>query len=240
MAFNAQQVKRMRVAVLIAVGAIVVVIAVVVFSGAFAGSGTAGGAGASDTDTTQPATDTAYDGAATSGDDATTSDEHDMSHVDATYSATVEQLQAQFDADPSNPSALLQLANGYFDWGVAALDVVVGDEDQAHVTDLFNQAIARYDDYLEANPDSKSVQVDRAISIFYTGETDRAIEELEDFVAADDSFGPAWANLGMFYESAGRTDEARDAYERAIEADSSDAYGVKAYAEQRLEALGDA
>lgn len=231
MAFDAQQTRRAQVIVLAAAAVIVVAIAAVVFSGALtqgAANGTA--------DSTSQAADGAADGSSQAAEQAV-SNEHDMTHVDANYASVVEQLQAQYDSDPSNPSALLQLANGYFDWGVAARDVVATDEDDAHVVDLFNQAIARYDDYLEQNPDSKSVEVDRAISIFYAGDRDRAIAELESFTAEDGSFGPAWANLGMFYETEGRTDEAIAAYERAIESDSSDAYGVKDYAQQHLDAL---
>lgn len=231
MAFDAQQTRRAQVIVLAAAAVIVVAIAAVVFSGALtpgAANGTA--------DSTSQAADGAADGSSQAAGQAVSS-EHDMTHVDANYASVVEQLQAQYDSDPSNPSALLQLANGYFDWGVAARGVGATDEDDAHVVDLFNQAIARYDDYLEQNPDSKSVEVDRAISIFYAGDRDRAIAELESFTAADGSFGPAWANLGMFYETEGRTDEAIAAYERAIESDSSDAYGVKDYAQQHLDAL---
>lgn len=231
MAFDAQQTRRAQVIVLAATAVIVVAIAAVVFSGALtpgAANGTA--------DSTSQVADGAADGSSQAAGQAVSS-EHDMTHVDANYASVIEQLQAQYDSDPSNPSALLQLANGYFDWGVAARGVGATDEDDAHVVDLFNRAIARYDDYLEQNPDSKSVEVDRAISIFYAGDRDRAIAELESFTAADGSFGPAWANLGMFYETEGRTDEAIAAYERAIESDSSDAYGVKDYAQQHLDAL---
>ena len=41
----------------------------------------------------------------------------------------------------------------------------------------------------------------------------------------------------MFYESAGRTDDAKAAYQKAIDADPDDAYQVKTYAQQRLTAL---
>lgn len=229
MAFSAQQTKRMQVVIVAAIAIVVAVIAFVVLSGAFAPRSV------NDADADAAQASTSAD-ATVSG----TSDEHDMSHVDANYTSTIEQLQAQYDADPTNPSTLLQLANGYFDWGAAAQQVAATDEDSRHVVDLFNQAIARYDDYLEDNPGSKSVEVDRAICIFYTGDVDRAISTLEEFVAQDDTFGPAWANLGMFYESEERIDDARAAYEHAIETDPDDAYGVLTYAQQRLDALNGA
>lgn len=225
MAFNAQQTKRAQAVIVAAVLVIVVAVAAVVLSGVVAPA----------TPEAQQTVSGQQGSSEVSSD--TVSEEHDMSHVDAQYQTTVDNLRKQYDADPTNPSALLNLANGYFDWGVSALDVVQSDEDQAHVIDLFSNAISRYDDYLADNPGSKSVEVDRAIAIFYTGDTDRAIAELEEFTASDDSFGPAWANLGMFYENAGRTDDARAAYEKAVSCDPDDAFGVKTYAQQRLDAL---
>ena len=109
-----------------------------------------------------------------------------------------------------------------------------GDEDQQHAIDLFKQAISYYDTYIERNPGSKSAEVDRAICVFYSGDHTAAIAALEDFVAGDSTFGPAWANLGMFYENEGRIDDAKDAYNKAIEADPEDTYQVKTYAQQRL------
>ena len=56
----------------------------------------------------------------------------------------------------------------------------------------------------------------------------------------DDSFAPAWANLGMFYESHGDTAKAKKAYRAAIDAaEQDDTYGVKDYAQQRLDALNE-
>lgn len=229
MAFDGQQTRRARVAVAVAALAIAAAVGVAAVSGVFSGSG-------APSDGDAGSAKAASSGGADAAQGAT-SDEHDMSHVDLTYRTTLDQLEGQYEADPSNPSALLNLANGYFDWGVAAMGVAADDEDAGHVADLFNHAIERYDEYLEANPGSKSVEVDRAISIFYAGDADRAIATLEEFTAADDSFGPAWANLGMFYESAGRAQDARAAYERAVACDPDDAYGVRTYAQQRLDAL---
>ena len=38
----------------------------------------------------------------------------------------------------------------------------------------------------------------------------------------------------MFYENEGRIDDAKDAYNKAVEADPEDTYQVKTYAQQRL------
>ena len=128
---------------------------------------------------------------------------------------------------------------GNIDWGVAALNHATYDDDRAHATELLEQAIGYYDEYLADNAGAKSALVDRAICVFYTGDHASAIAALEDLTQnVDPGFAPAWANLGMFYENDGRTDDARQAYETAIEAaGDADAYGVRDYAQGRLDAL---
>ena len=231
MAFNAQQTGRARVAIVIAALVVVAVIAVVLVLQLVAPqSGTS----------SQAASDATQADAAGSdvGSGASAEDEDVMETVDAQYGTAAQTLRTQYEADPSNPSALLNLANGYFDWGVAALNHASGTEDEAHAREIFTRAIEYYDEYLDGNPDSKSVVVDRAICVFYTGEHEEAISALEDLLAEDDTFAPAWANLGMFYENDGRVEDAATAYQRAIDvAGDDDAYNVVDYAQQRLDAL---
>lgn len=222
MAFNTQQASRARAAVLIAALVIVAGLAAFVVMGGLAPA-TSGDAAADSASTTSSA-------------DAAEA----METVDAQYGTAAQALLAQYEQDPTNPTTLLNVANGYFDWGVAALNHATDDEGSVHATELLNQAVGYYDDYLADNPEAKSAIVDRAICVFYAGDHAAAIEALEDLVQnTDPGFAPAWANLGMFLESEGRTDEARDAYETAIEAaGEADAYGVRDYAQGRLDALG--
>lgn len=260
MAFNTKQTKKAQVIIVFVLLIAVILLAASVLSGAFKGSGTgsastqqagsSASSGASSTDgSTGTSSGSSASGTGTGTSTGTSSSSSaagsssgsnqltTMESVNAQYGQAQKTLQAQYDADPSNPDALLKLANGYFDWGVQAMNAAKTDDDKAHVTDLFNNAIKNYDAYLQKNPDSKSVQVDRAISIFYTGDHAKAIQTLEDFVKGDAKFGPAWANLGMFYENDGRKDDAKKAYENALEADPDNTYGVKTYAQQRLDNL---
>lgn len=236
MAFNSEQKKRTQAGVVIAVLVLAIILLVVVLTGALTPKASSSSTGSAETSTSARA-GSSDSSSSTSASASTSSSIDSIDDVDTMYGAAAEQLKSQYEQDTSNPSALLNLANGYFDWGAAAMEYSESDDDAEHVTDLFTQAIAYYDQYLEANPDSKSVEVDRAICVFYSGDTEGAIADLEQFTAEDDSFGPAWANLGMFYENAGETDKAKAAYEKAVETDPDDTYQVKTYAEQRLAAL---
>ena len=236
MAFDASQARRMRTAIVVVALLAVAIVAVVVVLGFVRpaaqtdATGTVAAASGTDADASSDA----------SGADASDADAADaLETVDAQYGTATNRLLTQYQADPSNPSALLDLANGYFDWGVAALNHATTTEGHSHATDLLTDAIGYYDTYLAENPGAKSVTVDRAICLFYTGDTAGAIAALEDLVTNEDAaFAPAWANLGMFYEAEDRTADAERAYEQAIEAaGDDDAYNVKDYAQGRLDAL---
>ncbi len=223
MAFDTRQASRVRAAIVIVVLVAVAALAVAVVTGAFSSAPASDG---SDQEASSTSASGAQDGSA-------------MDQIDAQYGTAAQSLLTQYDADPSNPSALLNLANGYFDWGVAALNHAGGDADEAHARELLSDAIGYYDTYLDENPGAKSATVDRAICLFYTGDADRAVAELQDLVSEDPTFAPAWANLGMFYESQGSTEKAADAYQKAIDATADeDPYGVRSYAEERLSAIG--
>ena len=225
MAFSDQQAGRARAIVLIVALIVVAALAVAVVSGVFSPAAQSGGQSGQEQAISTDGSETLADGSA-------------MESIDAQYGTAAQQLASQYEADPTNPSALLNLANGYFDWGVAAMNHAASDEDSAHARELLARAVEYYDTYLADNPGAKSATVDRAICVFYAGDTDQAIEALEALISDDPSFAPAWANLGMFYESQGSTEKAVDAYRRAIEASAEDdAYNVGSYAQERLDAL---
>lgn len=225
MAFDAKQTQRARAVVVIVALAAVLGLAAVVLSGALTPKAPA----------PSPSPAASQKGGAQGA--ASPEQEHSMKDVDMQYGTMVKQLKSQHDANPQDPSSLLNLANGYFDWGMAAMGHAKTDDDRAHTAELFQDAVGAYDAYLDAAPGSKTAFVDRSICIFYGGDHARAISELEGFVKKDDTFGPAWANLGMFYEAELRVDDARRAYEKAVETDHDDAFQVKTFAEQHLSQL---
>ena len=245
MAFDTQQTKRTQAVIVVVALVLVIILAAVVLSGAFtpkASTAPAADAGSSQQAATQAepqqSAESTDAGAGTAS--GTTTDTNGntlstMDEVNATYGTAEHNLQATYDADSNNPVALLNLANGYFDWGDAAQSVAKTDDERQHARDLFTKAIELYDQYLEGNPNSNSVIVDRAIAIFYAGDHKKAISELEQFTTENDSFAQAWANLGMFYETDGQADKAKSAYQKAV--DTATDSNVKTYAQEHLNAL---
>lgn len=173
----------------------------------------------------------ASQGEATQGGSVSMPEGHPQVEVDEDGNAVVSEGGTTTTSDP------LTLANNYFDMGMSAMASATDAEGQSQAAELFTQAIAHYDEYL-AEHASASAEVDRAICVFYAGDHEGAIADLEAFTKRDATFAPAWANLGMFYESHGDESKAIDAYEKAIAAaEKDDTYGVKDYAQQHLDAL---
>lgn len=141
--------------------------------------------------------------------------------------------------DAASEDDPLTRANNFFDMGMAAMESAQDEESKQQAAGLFAQAVEYYDEYL-ATASSSSAEVDRAICVFYSGDHEGAIADLEALVKRDSTFAPAWANLGMFYESHGDTAKAKKAYQQALDAaKKEDTYGVKDYAQQRLDALSE-
>lgn len=159
---------------------------------------------------------------------------HPEVDVDEEGNATVSEGGSD---ESSTEDEVLARANNLFDMGMAALESAEDDEARQRAAELFAQAVESYDEYLETTS-SPSAEVDRAICVFYSGDHEGAIADLESFVERDGTFAPAWANLGMFYEAHGDTDKAVSAYRSALDAaEKEDTYGVGDYARQRLDAL---
>lgn len=157
----------------------------------------------------------------------------DKADGDAAATAGTDADDAASEDDP------LTRANNFFDMGMAAMESAQDEESQQQAAGLFAQAVEYYDEYL-ATASSSSAEVDRAICVFYSGDHEGAIADLEALVKRDSTFAPAWANLGMFYESHGDTAKAKKAYQQALDAaKKEDTYGVKDYAQQRLDALSE-
>ncbi len=167
--------------------------------------------------------------------DATDSDA-EYASTDETYKSAVASLEEKYAADKTNLATLLNLGQKYMTWGVSVTYVATTDASTSHANELLEKARAYYAEYL-AIKDSNAVKVDRALCKYYEEDTTAATAELEALTTEAPDYGPAWANLGVLYEAASRTDDAKAAYNKAIETDASDEYGAKSYAETRISSI---
>lgn len=162
--------------------------------------------------------------------------EYTVETMDENYQGIVDDLEAKVAENPDDTDSLLQLGSYYSSWGTSVLMLAQNDDDVTHGNDLLDKAVERYDDYL-GHEDSSDVRVSRALCLYYQGKTDEATTSLEEATTAFPDYAPGWETLGVLYESTGRIDEAKAAYEKAIELDPDDEAGAKSAAEQRLSAL---
>lgn len=162
--------------------------------------------------------------------------EYNVDYVDSQYESTVADLESKVEADPSDTDSLLSLAQNCASWGRMVGMLAQTDDERSHGTELLQRALGYYDQYLELS-DTPEARTERALCEYYLGETDQAVADLEAVTQASPDYAPAWADLGMLYESQGSTDQAVAAYEQAVEKDPDDEAGAKSYAEGRLESL---
>ena len=172
--------------------------------------------------------------------ETTTEDESsklsDMERIDANYHAVVDPLEAKLEKDPKDLASLLNLGKNYVSWASEASSYASDEEGQEHVSDLYDKAMDYFDRYLELNDDN-AVRVNRAMCQLYSGDFDGAQAALESPTENAPDYGPAWANLGLIYEYTGNTEQAKEAYQKAIDTDPNDEYGAKSYGNQRLAAI---
>jgi tetratricopeptide (TPR) repeat protein len=72
----------------------------------------------------------------------------------------------------------------------------------------------------------------------YSGDVDGGTKALKKLSKDSPDYGPVWQYLGIVYEYyQGDTDAAKEAYQKAVEADPNDEYGAKSQADRRLAAL---
>ena len=217
-------------AVLMALSMMLPSIAAIVGNGGSADSSSQSDTQSSDSDSSDQSSDSSSDSSDSS--DAVTK-------ADDKYQPLVSTLEQKLSSDSQNLATLLNLGKDYMAWGVTVRYSGTTDDATSHANELLEKAISYYDQYLGLK-DSGAVRVDRALCQYYEGDTTAATSALEQLTQDMPDYGPAWANLGMLYESAGNSDQARQAYEKAEEADADDEYGAKTYATQRIASMDSA
>ncbi|MEE4275068.1 MAG: tetratricopeptide repeat protein [Thermoleophilia bacterium] len=135
---------------------------------------------------------------------------------------------------------LVQRAHDLYDQGDALIQA--GDFEQG--VEYFAAAAQVYEAAWAKEPGDPSVGTDWATSLFYSGDFDGAVAQVEIVLEENPDFQPAWFNLGNYLqhqarmaESSGDAAEAerlneatREAYERAAEIDPASDTGIEAAA----------
>lgn len=177
-------------------------------------------------------------GAAGQG-DTTTSTTTPASTVDAQHQATVASLTAALQSEPTSYTVLVQLGNTYFDWAAAKQQEMGSASTQGGADlPLWTSAKDAYARALAVDDTESPVAVDYAITLFYTGDTLKAIEWAEKVIERDPAFAPAHFNSGIFYQALGQNDKAIIAFKKYLELDpEGTAGGSPDFAKQQLTAL---
>ncbi len=97
-------------------------------------------------------------------------------------------------ASPNEPESLLKMANFYFDAASTLLQT-----DPVSALNYGRQGIRYYQRYLDVSPKDNDARADYASLLFYTGQTDRAIQEVSTVLESDANHINANYNLGIFY-----------------------------------------
>jgi cytochrome c-type biogenesis protein CcmH/NrfG len=93
--------------------------------------------------------------------------------------ARVDQLTATVNSDPKNTTALVQLANVYFD------------------AERFTDAIGWYEKALALDPKNADVSTDLGVSYYYTNRTEEALKRFEESLKIDPKHTKTLLNKGI-------------------------------------------
>jgi cytochrome c-type biogenesis protein CcmH/NrfG len=96
--------------------------------------------------------------------------------------------------NPDDPDSLLKMGNFYYDAHNAIMQT-----DPVAALNYGRQGLRYYERYLAVAPSDNDARADFASLLFYTGQTDRAIQEVSTVLQKDKNHVNANFNLGMFY-----------------------------------------
>lgn len=145
-----------------------------------------------------------------------------VSTINAQYSPQVQALEAQLASDPESYTAMVNLGNAYIDWGSALQ--ASGDSTTAAAAALPVWRAARdlYGRALEIKGGEAPVEGNYALALYSLGDVNGAIKAGEQAIKSDPKMIPGWLNLGNFYASANRPDDARRAWQQVIKIAGAD------------------
>jgi Tfp pilus assembly protein PilF len=123
-----------------------------------------------------------------------------------TSEGLIKQYQETLKTNPNDLTTRENLGVEYFNLGTNNLQ----QQKQAEGQNQLKLAIAEFEKVIEKNPKNAPVLGDLATSYFYTGNTDKAIEDARKALEVDPNLAPARLNLGIYLAS-------KQQYAQAIE-----------------------
>ncbi len=126
-------------------------------------------------------------------------------------------LRAQLAKDPKNFGIARELGDLYFDTG----DNNLAARDQAKAASYYQLSAQAYEKALKLKPKDANVRTDMATVYFYSGNTKRAMKELDQVLAQQPNHANALFNLGVMAKSAKDTKTARTAWQRFLKIEPS-------------------
>jgi len=161
-----------------------------------------------------------------------------VSQVDAQYQPQVAGLTSQLQSDPTSYTVLVNLGNTYFDWAAQIQQASQANTSAVGADQpLWTSAKDAYARAVAVSNKESSVRTDYAITLFYTGDTTKAIEIVTAVTKDDPKFPYGWFNLGIFKKALGDNKTALAAFQKAIELDPKGAKISIDYAKQQVTEL---
>ncbi|HSK47138.1 MAG TPA: tetratricopeptide repeat protein, partial [Coriobacteriia bacterium] len=141
------------------------------------------------------------------------------------------QALAALDENPNDSDSLLAMGNFYFD----AVGRAQQAGDRTSELQYSRQGVKYYERYMRLQPNDNDARADLASLLFYSGQTDRAIQQVGNVLERDPNHVNANFNLGIFYWQ-GRRDlaAARDQMNKVIKLTENDSQQHAALERARL------
>ncbi len=122
----------------------------------------------------------------------------------------IDRLRQIVDKNPADLVSTLRLSNMLQDNG------------------FYDQAVVYYKRYIEKMPDNVDAKVDYGVTLFESGHTQEAIDQLTQALKMNPKHQIGFFNLGIVYLNAGEFDKANAAFKKCVELDPNSDIGKKA------------
>lgn len=137
------------------------------------------------------------------------------------YTAGVSALKSTAASQPASFTAQVTLANAYFDWAKELSTPAQGQSQlttaaMVAATQQWAAAKAAYESAVKLKPNDPPTLVDYSVATFYSGEPSAAVVTAVKVTKISPTFGPAWLNLGIFYERLGMSAQALAAFQQYL------------------------